>query len=568
MSEPSGAGGSLHLYGAISCLVGLLVIVIFLIRPTSIPRRRRSTDQDRDCLSGASDGLKNILPEWLVLPLDYSTVPVFVVIILWLMRVISLSDIWIAIKGHADSHLKPYSIIVLFFTLAYMSLSLDVTGLFDFIAAKAIALSGGSGLRLFLTFFSLSSIITIATSNDIVILTLTPIICAMASYASLSPQTTYALLFAQFFAANLWSMLLFIGNPTNIVVAQAFQLDFIGYSRWMALPTIAAGLTCLLVLHAIFSSRNAIPHTLSVPQLDPYQNFIDIPGAVFGSVVFVICIGFIATSAATSIPIWIITIAGCAIMVLKDAVFDFRLRKRLATAHITPHLSQVTTAQSIQGHEADVSMVPLEDSVVTSEGSDAESHFGAQISEESSVQPVQSHQSTFSKPVSPVLPIVLSRLPWKVAPFVVGVFIMVETMSVTGLTGWIAKAFSLLVGNSDSHGSIFTSIFLASFTSVIVCNIVNNQPMTIMYTNVLLDPLLKIGPKALRGALFSVVAGSNIGGNITLVGALAGIMWKSILADKGIELSAAQFSIYGCITMLPVLLATSITLYAEIVAWG
>ncbi len=33
-------------------------------------------------------------------------------------------------------------------------------------------------------------------------------------------------------------MLLFVGNPTNIIVAQAYRMSFIGYSKWMALPTL------------------------------------------------------------------------------------------------------------------------------------------------------------------------------------------------------------------------------------------------------------------------------------------------------------------------------------------
>jgi arsenical pump membrane protein len=544
ISTPTAPVWHLDRYGAISCLVGILIVVIFLIRPTYVPRRRKSTVEDHDCLSGASDWLKDRIPAWFVFPLDYSTVPVMVVLILWAMQVISIFDIWIALKGHEDSHLKPYSIIVLFFTLAYMSLSLDVTGLFDFIAAKAISFGGGSGLRLFLTFFGLSSAITVVTSNDIVILTLTPIICAMASYASLSNETTHALLFAQFFAANIWSMLLFIGNPTNIVAAQAFELDFVGYSRWMALPTIAAGFTCLIVIYFIFSSRGAIPLNIPIPILDPYANFVDIPGAIFGSVIFSICIIFIATSSATKIPIWIITIIGCVIMIGKDLFFDFRIRRR--AQFLSPPNEDINSIQMDTVNDNDSSIIQLE---------------GIEV-----YMPEEKKTEKTPKIPTPVLPIVISRLPWKVAPFVIGVFIIVETMSITGLTGWMAKAFSLIVGSSDSHASIFASIFIAAFTSAIACNIVNNQPMTIMYTNVLLSPMIHIGPKALRGALFSVVAGSNIGGNMTLVGALAGIMWKSILSDKGVQISATKFSIYGCITMLPVLLATSFTLYAEIVA--
>lgn len=529
------------LYGAISCLVATLVVIIFLIRPSRIPRKRKSTPEDRDCLSGVSDSLIDRLPSWAAVPLDFSTVPLMVVLLLWAMQVISIKDIYIALKGHADSNLKPYSIIVLFFTLAYMSLSLDVTGLFDFIACKAVSLSGGSGRRLFLTFFTLSSLITIVSSNDIVILTLTPIICSMAATANLSLNTTHALLFSQFFAANVWSMLLFIGNPTNIVVAQAFNLDFVGYSRWMALPTVAAGITCLVVLYIIFSHLNAIDLPITVQPQNAWANFIDFPGAIFGSIAFVICIIFIATSSVTKIDIWIVTVVGAVLMIGKDAVFDFHLYRRRQSAPSAPEGDQHNSVE-LKEHTGDEPVV---------------------LDFEATAAP--SAAAPASAP-APVLPIVISRLPWKVAPFVIGVFILVETMSITGLTGFFAKSFSQAVGSSDSAASVLASIFLAGITSSIVCNIVNNQPMTIMFTNVLLSPYLTIGPRALRGAMYAVVIGSNLGGNMTLVGALAGIMWKSILQDRGVPLSPGQFAKYGCITMLPVLVMTCITLYSEILA--
>jgi Na+/H+ antiporter NhaD/arsenite permease-like protein len=52
---------------------------------------------------------------------------------------------------------------------------------------------------------------------------------------------------AEFFAANTRSMTLCIGNPTNILVASAFRLTFVEYSKWLALPTLAAGLTNALL---------------------------------------------------------------------------------------------------------------------------------------------------------------------------------------------------------------------------------------------------------------------------------------------------------------------------------
>lgn len=580
LTSPGGSTNRASPYGAISCVVAILIVVIFLVRPSRIPRKRKSTSSDRDCLSGASDSMIDKFPSWLSLPLDFSTVPVMVVLVLWLMQVITLRDIYVALKGHEGSNLKPYSIILLFFTLAYMSLSLDVTGLFDFVACKAVALSAGSGRRLFITFFTLSSLITIVSSNDIVILTLTPIICSMAATAHLPLHTTHALLFSQFFAANVWSMLLFIGNPTNIVVAQAFNLDFISYSRWMALPTLAAGITCFVVLFIIFSLHlKAIDLPIAVAPQNAWKNFIDLPGAIFGSIAFSICIVFIATSSVTKIDIWIVTVVGAALMVAKDCFFDFKLyyfkTKSLNLTNNSPsggenkdqfndQISNISSSHEKNDDEIEMDQFNRKSNGESEKDDTVSLDLGESSLEQKSLE-IHSLESSAKVPER-VLPIVVSRLPWKVAPFVIGVFILVETMSITGLTGFFARIFSYAAGTSDTSGSIFFAVFIAGITSSIACNIVNNQPMTIMYTNVLLDPHLTIGPISLRGAMFAVVIGSNLGGNMTLVGALAGIMWKSILEDRGVALSPGLFAKYGCITMLPVLFMTCITLYSELVA--
>lgn len=117
-----------------------------------------------------------------------------------------------------------------------------------------------AGTRLFSYFFLFSAALTVLTSNDIVILTLTPIIAALASYAKIDPTPA---LFGQFFAANILSLELFIGNPTNIIVAEAYGLSFLGYSVWMASVGIFAGIICFALLMFVF--RNEIPITFRVP---------------------------------------------------------------------------------------------------------------------------------------------------------------------------------------------------------------------------------------------------------------------------------------------------------------
>jgi arsenical pump membrane protein len=76
-------------------------------------------------------------------------------------------------------------------------------------------------------------------------LTFTPFIYYFTKHAKIDPVPY---LIGEFFAANTWSIMLYIGNSTNIVLATVFQIDFLEYFKWMFLPTIAAGLVNLMLL--------------------------------------------------------------------------------------------------------------------------------------------------------------------------------------------------------------------------------------------------------------------------------------------------------------------------------
>jgi arsenical pump membrane protein len=57
--------------------------------------------------------------------------------------------------------------------------------------------------------------------------------------------------------------------------------------------------------------------------------------------------------------------------------------------------------------------------------------------------------------------------------------------------------------------------------SILACNLINNQPMTIAFTRVLLHDAFSsaVGPATQRAATFAVILGSNLGANFTLIGA-------------------------------------------------
>ena len=100
--------------------------------------------------------------------------------------------------------------------------------------------------------FFLISVLTIFTSNDIIILTFTPFLCYFCKRCKISPLPY---LIREFVAANTWSSLLIIGNPTNIYLASYENISFFTYVEKRSLPTIVGGLVSLVRLLILFHKK-------------------------------------------------------------------------------------------------------------------------------------------------------------------------------------------------------------------------------------------------------------------------------------------------------------------------
>lgn len=132
--------------------------LLFVVRPVSIPLRFLQ-QEFRWCRNRSSP---------LLFPLDFSTAPLIAVIILSIIGSLSVNVLSVGIVGDGVT-LIPYAICLLFFSLSYICLSLDLTGCFAYLATKAASLGGTSKPRTLLIFFGLASLVTLLTSNDIVV---------------------------------------------------------------------------------------------------------------------------------------------------------------------------------------------------------------------------------------------------------------------------------------------------------------------------------------------------------------------------------------------------------------
>lgn len=368
----------------------------------------------------------------------------------------------------ADTAVNPIKILVLFISMTILSVFLDEIGFFRFLANVTLKKAGTSQKKLFLLLYVTVSVLTVFTSNDIIVLTFTPFICYFAANAKINPLPY---LVTVFIAANTWSMALIIGNPTNIYLATSGGVDFIGYLKIMILPTVAAGGVSLAGLLFMFKKDLAMPmekvQSKAGHITDPVLLFI----GIFHLAVATVMLAF---SSNIKIEMWLVAflaVVSLFICNLFVALFRRRAPKELARC--------------------------------------------------------------------------LKRAPWTLVPFLLGMFILILFLQCLGVPEFIQK----LLGTKQLCFRYGVSSFLA-------CNIMNNIPMSVLFSSVI-DGL---GEGQKLSALFATIAGSNLGAFLTPFGALAGLMWQKILKGQGIKFSYMDFVRYGGATGFVSLLSAMIIL--------
>ncbi len=157
----------------------------------------------------------------------------------------------------------------------------------------------------------------------------------------------------------------------------------------------------------------------------------------------------------------------------------------------------------------------------------------------------------------------LARMSWKIAPFVICMFILVEVLETSG---WIAL-FASSVGGVQNTIGLVAGIFFMGFLSSFACNIMNNQPMTILFTKMLQNPAFTTSPAITQSSMYALIMGSNFGANFTLIGALAGIIWSGISKEKEVSITYKQFAKFGFKVMPLVVALACLILALEFLFW-
>lgn len=225
-----------------------------------------------------------------------------------------------------NTSINPLKILILFLSMTFISIVLDELSFFKYLAHITLKRAGNSQIKIFIYLYIIVSVLTIFTSNDVIILTFTPFICYFSKYANINP---IPYLVAEFVAANTWSMALIIGNPTNIYLATSYGINFIDYLSVMILPTFVSSCVAFLVLYLLFRKP------LSQPITPKFENVVlpNKPALVLGLVHLSLCTTVLAVSSYIGIEMWMVALF-FALSLLVGIWLLYRINKKYPQALI------------------------------------------------------------------------------------------------------------------------------------------------------------------------------------------------------------------------------------------
>jgi len=346
-----------------------------------------------------------------------------------------------------DSSVNPIKIIILFFSMTILSLYLDEFGFFKYVANKALKISGNNQLSIFTVFYITISLLTVFTSNDIVILTFTPFILYFTKHSKIDP---IPFLISEFIAANTLSLTFLIGNPTNIYLSLSENITFIEYFKVMGIRSIVLSLFSYLILWFVFRKK------LNTEMIKEYDDCkLENKTCVIASLIaLIIATLMLVISSYIHVEMYLISL----ISALSITVFIF--------------IYQLIT--------------------------------------------IKNEKSLLN---------VIKRLPYSLIPFLFSMFAIVLALNNNGIT----EKLSNVLNTSNNVLSI-------GYSSFISCSLMNNIPMSVLFANILSNPVFDLN------AVYAAIIGSNIGALFTPVGALAGIMFLNIVNKMGVKMNYLDFT--------------------------
>ncbi|OCT47428.1 arsenical pump membrane protein [Cladophialophora carrionii] len=568
--------------------------------------------------------------------LSLTTAPVIAVILLLATTTIHGSTIRLGIVG--DENVKPYDVLVLFISLAYISIALDGTGALEATAFYVSKRGGSSGRLLFTYLYAFFLLTACIVGNDPLILSGTPFLAYLSQHTGLDPT---AWIFAEFMAANTASAVLVSSNPTNILITGSFGLNYLtGFTKWTVLPSLIPAVLNYPILLGMFWKK--IPRTLTPLTDDPWSKLRDKTGAVFLSALMLITVAVLVGTSFVpghAVEVWMVTAPAGVIAFLYNVVTDWiypetgRNIGESAAEGATDIEVETETAMEIRTIDCTTPRPtralasstnqppdPEKGSLSTPESNTSHSRsptpparddVNAETKCQNEVNPSPSRQHSTSPSPSPQIPskdespntaamastrstpssaspatltslifALAARFPrtthtLRLLPIPLLPFAMCEFILVRGLAqrGWI-RVFA--TGFSRACTSPAATVFFFSFVSAaFLCPLAGtNIGATIILVEIMRHERfmgsahVRRDPRIMAAAVYAVAMGSNIGAfAYTFAGSLAGLLWRELLAEKGVVVGQGRFAKVNALPLLMQIVVSAAVVLAEVYWW-
>ena len=385
-------------------------------------------------------------------------------------------------------------------------------------------------------------------------------------------------LISEFAAANTASMVLFVGNPTNVVICEGFSVNNAAFTAYTILPFLGCSTTCLFALGFQFRGSKYIPrHLHKTRNLDVRSVLLDPIGAWVGSVLLGTCLVVIIVVSFFHVDVWMISLPFAATKLIYDIGWDHycfvklepRPKRKRSDDSVIPAFDDIVMRPSgedrVSTNRTLVNVLPSSQADTSEEPSsflpshhDILSPNDGANSQTFVAEPMESAKSWYRREYAnlarhfPTFFTALPRLPFGLVPFAFSQFILIEALA---HQGWIDIFATWLV--RASHRRMFPVIWLVGGLGVVLCNVSGtNIGATILLTKVVRTAAL--GEHSNRAAAIALAVASNIGAiSFTFSASLAGLLWTQILRQKDVIVTQGEFAYWNS---LPLLVMTAVGL--------
>jgi len=138
---------------------------------------------------------------------------------------------------------------------------------------------------------------------------------------------------------------------------------------------------------------------------------------------------------------------------------------------------------------------------------------------------------------------------WGTFALLAGLFVLFDALARSGIVAWVSRELAA----AAAYGRL-AEIGTAAAGAALFSNVLNNLPVAVASS-------LAVANHGAAGVAYPLIAGIDLGPNLTLAGSLATILWAAALRQRDVRVDALEYARLGVLTVPPMLLGCVLWLW-------